>query len=330
MNILVTGGAGFVGTWLCGALQPLGHSIRVVDIDGRKRPGKNLDFRVIDILEKDRLLRAMEGVDLVVHLAAKHRFFGVSESEFFRVNEAGTVSVLEAMAAHDVRRLIFYSTVAVYGQTAGPAGEDTRLRPATPYGRSKLAAEKAIMGWADRGIERSAVILRPTVIFGPLNKGNIYRLIRQIRSRAFIPVGSGKNIKSIAYIENMIDATLFLMERAGNGLEIYNYSDTPHMAFEEIVTLIHNSLGRKPPRHRLPLESMLKLSDAVDGILSGLHVEFSLAAAIEKMNKTTYYESEKIRGLGFHQKHSLQRGLDNMVKWYMRGASPVEDEVAYA
>ena len=113
--------------------------------------------------------------------------------------------------------------------------DDLKMKP-------KLEAEKLVENWVAEDQDRRALIIRPTVIFGPRNKGNVYRLIRLINSGFYVPVGKGDNIKSIAYVENLVDATLFLMEKKFNGFEIYNYSDEPHISFRETVALIYRLL----------------------------------------------------------------------------------------
>ena len=141
LNILVTGGAGFIGTYLCRELHKLGHNVRIVDIKRTNSANPEYDYRCLDILDKKGLNIAITDIDIVIHLAAKHRFFGISDEEFFRANEQGTKNVLEAMDVEAVRKLIFFSTVAVYGESNGPTDETTETKPNPSYGVSKLAAE---------------------------------------------------------------------------------------------------------------------------------------------------------------------------------------------
>jgi len=317
LNILVTGGAGFVGSYLCRELADLGHNVRIVDIQEQTALAERYDCRCIDILDKDGLTEAMEGIDLVIHLAAKHRFFGVSEREFFSVNRDGTKNILEVMDLVGVKKIVLYSSVAVYGETNGPTNENTVPKPNNPYGLSKLAAEQLVMQWAAKELSRGAIIFRPTVIFGPYNRGNVYRLIRQIHKRLFFPVGQGENIKSVAYIDNIIAATLFLIQQNVSGLEIFNYSDSPHLTFREIINLIYADLGRKVPNYHLPLQPALNVSERVDSIIKPMGIEFSLTTAIKKMNKSTHHDADKIKSYGFAPEVSLEEGLRRMISWYL-------------
>ena len=108
LKILVTGGTGFVGSHLCRELLEAGNRVRVLDIVKKPFLNPNYDYRNVDILDKEKLTQALEGVDFVIHLAAKHRFFGISEKEFFRTNVEGTKNVLDAMNDARVNRIIFF------------------------------------------------------------------------------------------------------------------------------------------------------------------------------------------------------------------------------
>ena len=324
LNILITGGVGFIGSYLCHALRAMGHFIRIVDVEKKNGVSSDSDYVIQDILDRDRLIDAMGSIDLVIHLAAKHRFFGISTKEFFQVNEEGTRNVLWAMDAKGVKRVIFFSTVAIYGETNGPSDEGTEPRPNTPYGISKFAAENWIKKWASDSADKTAIILRPTVIFGPRNKGNIYRLIRQIYHRAYVPIGEGNNIKSIAYIDNIVKATLFLTSMDLKGVNIFNYADSPHLPYREIVDIIYSGLGRKLRRYYLPLTPAVIISNGLDKILNSTGVKFSLATTIKKMNKETYHKADKIVNLGFSPDCTSEEGLTRMVKWYLEGKNRSE------
>jgi nucleoside-diphosphate-sugar epimerase len=327
-NILITGGAGFIGSCLSRELSKIGHRVRVVDNRGNSEIEAQFDFKKVDLLDKKGLIEAIEGIDLVLHLAAKHRFFGVTEKEFFLVNETGTQNLLEAMDFHRVNSLVFFSSVAVYGDSDGATSETIEPKPVNPYGASKLAAEKLVRQWAAKDSSRRAVVIRPTVVFGPGNRGNVYRLIRQIYYRGYVPVGAGGNVKSIAYIDNVVASTLFLMAKAPDGVSIFNCADEPHMAYREIVNIIYTELGRNPPRFHLPTEPMLKAGRGLDKVLGAMGVQFSVETAFQKINKQTLHSAEKIKELGFQQSCSSDQGLREMVRWYLGERRRKEDGVS--
>lgn len=317
MNILTTGGGGFVGTYLCNSLVNEGHKIRIIDEIEERAQNSKFEYIHGSILNKEALLESMKNIDFVVHLAAKHRFFGVTKQEYYQVNEQGTRNLLSAMAKMNVRKLVFFSSVAVYGDVIDFTTESTDPHPNNHYGKSKLAAEKVVAEWVKNDPSRLAIIIRPTVIFGPYNKGNVYRLIRQIYYRSYVPIGKGKNIKSVAYVENLIDATLFLMNSNLNGFEIFNYADEPHLEYGELVKLIYQNLNRKSPGFSLPPGTMLKTALIFDKLFKFLGIEFSLKTAIEKINKSTYHKADKLKRMGFVQRYSVQEGIKKMIEWYL-------------
>ena len=321
MRALVTGGFGFIGSYLSNELSKEGWDVRILDIQNQTKGNiefnrNKLDYVVGDIRDFPTTAKAMKNIDLVIHLAAKHRFFGVSKNEFYSVNVDGTRIILEAMSQKGIKNIIFYSSVAVYGDQTAPTDENTIPQPNTLYGATKLEAERAICKWTSKSANRNALIIRPTVVFGPKNKGNVYRLIRQIDKRLYIPIGKGENIKSIAYVENLVDATLFLMNKGCKGLEAYNYADEPHMSFKEILDLIYMFLGRTSPKLSLPVKPILAGLKPFDFLAKITGINFPITMAVIKMNKATHHTANKIKKKGFQQKLSLEEGLGRMIQWY--------------
>lgn len=320
MKVLVTGGGGFVGRYICRALTGRGWDVRVIDI--KSFPESELKLEEIqeyvegDITDYEKVVKALKDIDLVIHLAAKHRFFGITEDDFYRVNVLGTANILKSMKEHNVEKMLFYSSVAVYGEHNSPTNEGLIPKPSAAYGITKLEAERKICEWVKSEKGRSSLIIRPTVIFGPENRGNMYRLIKQVDRHLFIPVGEGNNIKSTAYIENIVNATMFLIDTGFESVEIYNYADEPHLSFREIIKLIYKSLGRPFPKLSLPLNTVMAGLKSVDSVTGFFKINLPFTAAVEKMNKTTHHEAEKIRKKGFKQSFSLEEGLARTLEWY--------------
>ena len=322
MRVLVTGGFGFIGGYICRELVNNGWKVRVLDIQNKAdRPEFNLnglEYVIGDIRDYDAVANALEEVDLIIHLAAKHRFFGISEEEFYSVNVSGTDVILKAASQKVIKSLIFYSSVAVYGDQNLPTTEETVPLPNSPYGVTKLEAEKLIRAWVSEHDERRAIIIRPTVVFGPRNRGNVFRLIRQIEKGLFLPVGSGDNIKSVAYVENLVDATMFTYERIAKGVTVYNYADEPHKPFRQIVGEIYRLIKKPCPKNPLPLKPVLIALKPVDLAFRLFNKDFVVTTAIKKMNKATHHQAIKVRQTGFKPDFTIEDGLSKMVDWYIR------------
>jgi nucleoside-diphosphate-sugar epimerase len=320
MRISIVGHAGFIGEFLVKKLAALGHSLRGLDIQEPSEDQKNLCTCFIgSILSPEDVRNAIKDTDMVIALAAKHHDFGVTREEFFNVNETGTQILLDAMTRQEINKLVFYSTVAVYGSQDEPTTEETQPEPDSDYGESKLAAEKLVAKWSNGDSKRSSVVIRPTVVFGPHNYANVYNLIDKIYRKRFFFVGKGDNIKSVAYVENLADATIFAIQHIQPGIEILNYSDEPQMTTSQIVDIISDIMQRGLPKLRIPLRLATSIGSAFDLLakLTGRNLPIT-AARMRKFATATHHKSGKIREMGFKQKVTIREGFDRMVEWYLR------------
>lgn len=326
MKILITGDSGFIGSHLTHHLIQHGHTVFGIDIESRKKYTVEYRFCTGDILDTKALAGIPEGIDCIIHLAAAHKDFGIARDEYYTVNVEGMRTLLRFADERSITKFIFYSSVAVYGDSQ-PSTESTEPHPVNHYGGSKLEAEGLLKEWSATDANKSAVIIRPAVVFGPRNVANIFKLIRQVCDGKFIWVGKGHNVKSIAYVENLIEATRFLMDRMMPGCEVFNYSDEPHMETRELVSMISRLADTKVPSFHIPLWSAVAVVKVIDIIGAVIHHDFSITAArLLKFNASTKHESSRIRGLGFLPPFSLEEGLRKNIQWYRSDAGRSEFE----
>lgn len=317
MNILVTGSSGFIARFLIPALAARGHA--VIGIDKRKGPAFGDYFRFVhgNILDDGAVDSAVRDVDLIINLAAEHKDFGVPESLYYQVNVDGTEKLLQHASRRQIRNFIFFSSVAVYGDSRAPTTEALAPAPDSPYGKSKLLAEQRIEAWAAQAPERKAVVIRPTVIFGPHNYANMYRLIQSVARRRYVAVGDGANIKSIGYVENVAAAALFSMERMKAGVETYNYADSPHMPTRELIACIAENLRVKVPSLRIPTPLAVACAFPLDVIAKATKKDLPLTAKrIAKFTSSTHHRADKILRAGFVPPCSLETGIQRTIAWY--------------
>lgn len=317
MNILVTGSSGFIARFLIPALAAKEHAVTGID----KRVGAAFGgyFRFVhgNILDDNAVDSAMPEIDLIIHLAAEHKDFGVPESLYYQVNVDGTEKLLQHASHHQIRNFIFFSSVAVYGDSRVPTHEALVPAPVSPYGKSKFLAEQRVEAWAAESPDRKAVIVRPTVIFGPHNYANMYRLIQSVAKRRYIGVGDGANVKSIGYVENAAAAALFLQERMKPGIEVYNYADSPHMMTRDLVSIMAKSLCVRVPSIRIPKALAVACALPLDLVAKSTKRDFPLTAKrIAKFTDSTHHQADKILRAGFTPPYSLEAGIQKTIAWY--------------
>ena len=184
-NVVVIGGAGFVGTYLSKYLDEEGILHECHDI---VKPAKDMSYCKADI--ENLRPGVFGGVETLINLAAIHRDDVWPLHRYSDVNVQGARNLCDEARGAGVRRIIFTSSVAVFGFAPPDTDENGAPNYFNEYGKTKFEAEKIYKQWqAEDPVNRSLVIVRPTVIFGPGNRGNVYNLLNQIAKRRFIMFG---------------------------------------------------------------------------------------------------------------------------------------------
>jgi nucleoside-diphosphate-sugar epimerase len=320
MAILLTGGSGFIGSHFHKFLPNKG----LVNLDLNEPSFKSHStFVKGDIRIESDVKKAVLSNDIktIISLAAKHHDFGIGHDEYFDTNEDGTRVICKVATENNVKEIIFYSSVAVYGIRNEVSNEDMEPTPDSPYGASKLAGEKVLKEWAMEDGDRKVVIIRPAVVFGPGNYANMFNLIRQIDSGFYFHLGKADKIKSIAYVENVVQATAFLMSKMDRSVAIYNYADEPQLTTREISDTIAHHL-RKKIYLTLPKKLGLLFGVPFDILIKITRKNFPISTArINKLDTSTHHSAAKIFSEGFEPDFSTYQGLMKMVEWY-KGATP--------
>ncbi len=315
MAVLLTGGSGFIGSHFHRVLKQ--EAIVNLDLEEPKFPYSSTFVRG-DIRKESDIERAVGSREIssIVSLAAKHHDFGIGHDEYFDTNEDGTAKICNVASAHGIKEIVFYSSVAVYGIRDEVSTETMEPMPDSPYGASKLAGEKVLEKWAAADKDRKVLIIRPTLVFGPNNMANMRNLIRQIDSGLYFHLGAAANVKSIAYVENLVNATLFLKDAMKPGVAIYNYSDEPQLTTREISTVIAGGLNRKI-RITIPktLGIMMGMPFDIAIKLTGKNLPIS-SSRIKKLGTSTHHSAKKIFSTGFKPEYTTIQGLTKMVDWY--------------
>lgn len=313
MRIIVVGGSGFIGTHLVAALLQRGHEVRIFDCAGSLRYPE----RVLrgDVRDAGALLAALRDYDAAIDLAAEHRDDVRPLSLYAEVNVAGARHLAQAATANRVMRVVFVSSAAVYGRDQPGADEQAPLHPARPYGRSKAEAEAVHRAWAAADTARSLSIVRPSIVYGPGSRGNMQRLVEQLRAHRFAFAGHGGNRKSIAYVGNLVDFLCTCLEHRP-GLHCYNYADPPAPTTASLVEAIQSLLPR-PQRvvPRLPRSLVLAGAHllAVGAHLRGRRPGIT-AERVRSFCADTTISTSALDATGFRRRHDLRGALRAMIE----------------
>lgn len=312
MQIGIVGGSGFMGSHLINDFQDF--QIRNID----KVESKHFREATIiaDVRDLASLTKALDGIDVVVLLAAEHHDNILPVSLYYDVNVQGMENVLSVMDMHNIHKIIFVSSASVYGSDDNSKDETYVLNPSSHYGKSKLQAEELLKNWYYKSPQDKCVtIVRPTVIFGEGNRGNVYNLMKQIATGRFAMIGSGVQKKSMAYIGNVVAFIKFCMNEMG-GFKLYVYTDEPDLSMNELVELIRDIMGKTRSFIRVPFIFGLAVGYSCDimGKILGITLPLS-SVRVKKFCSATQFSSSRIRNIGFKAPTLLTDGLRKTIEY---------------
>jgi UDP-glucose 4-epimerase len=266
-KILVVGGAGYIGAHVAYLLQENGYGVRIYDdfSNGLKSriDGKFSDVVIGDVLDRQALISACEGIDAVIHLAAKK---AVGESvdnplKYYENNVGGTLNLLAAMSLKGVNRIVFSSTAAVYAPSEKLSiTEDDLTEPLSPYGQTKLLSEKLISAVA-KAENLSAISLRYFNVVGALRDEFADNSKDNLVPKVFAALKAGKNpeiygsdyptkdgscIRDYIHVSDLAKAHLVALEKvfAANVDEVYNVGSGTGYSVTEMINQIAESIGK--------------------------------------------------------------------------------------
>jgi nucleoside-diphosphate-sugar epimerase len=275
------------------------------------------DLTTIGDIRNSDSIKNMYGKETVVLLAAEHRDDVSPVSLYYEVNVLGTRNVLEAMDKANVKNIIFTSSVAIYGLNKQNPDEQHPADPFNHYGKSKWQAEEILREWYNKDPNnRSLTIIRPTVIFGERNRGNVYNLLNQIASNHFLMVGKGTNYKSMAYVGNVAAFIKYQLENLKPGYRVYNYIDKPDMDMNDLVSVVEKSLNKKIPNIHFPYWLGMLGGYGFDILskITGKKLAIS-SVRIKKFCATTRFDATKAHNCGFKAPYTLEEGLQRTLHY---------------
>jgi nucleoside-diphosphate-sugar epimerase len=323
MRILVTGGTGFTGKALVRRLLDLGHEVVALDYKEGLKTAELREWgaRVIigSVTDATVVRQAMEGVEVVHHLAAAFREMNVPDTYYWEVNVQGTRNVLDEALKQGVRKLVYCSTCGVHGNIDHPpGGEDAPIQPADYYQRTKYEAEPLVRTFHQRGLP--AAILRPAAIYGPGDPERFLMIFRRVSRGTFPMFGNGKTLYHPLYIDNLVDAFVAAMaDGVGDG-EAYLIADDEYLEIEDLVKRVGRALNVDVKIPHYPVWPVVAAGHVVEKACRPFGITppiFPRRVDWYRQNRAFKIDKAK-RDLGYEPKVGIDEGLRRTADWYRR------------
>ena len=325
MNYILFGGSGFIGTHLIHLLnkEVLQAGDKIYDCDivmpgeegvvpGVVKQNENVEYVRLDVRKPIEFTFAPTPNDIIFNLAAVHRTPGHKDEEYFETNIRGAENVTAFAEQYGVNKILFTSSIAPYGADEALKEEITLPTPNTPYGISKLIAEKIHEKWQNKDPQRELTILRPGVVYGKGEHGNFTRLYWGIRKRYFFYTGRKDTIKASIYVKELVEFMKYLMiDHPQSETRIFNCTFEPAHRIDQICEAMMKATNMK--RHILLIPSwMLMTAARIIGSLGGKKVGIH-PARVKKLMVSTNISGKKMErtGYGFH--YTLEESIRD---WY--------------
>jgi len=324
-TVVLFGGTGFIGThltqhWL---REGLAEKIILLDTAPPRTAGYaaglqeglrsgQVEYVAGDVRQPIAAKQLPEHADLIFNLAAVHREPGHEPREYFETNLRGADHVCEWASAVGCRRIVFTSSISPYGPSEEIKDERSVPVPETAYGSSKLAAEKIHLGWQAGHAERRLLILRPGVVFGPGEGGNVTRLVRSLVKGYFVYMGNRKTRKAGGYVKELCRVAQFGLEQLDlhkNAL-LLNFSMNPLPALEDFVASIRKVAGLKRHPMSVPRWALLGVSYPIEGVARTFGIRTPVSPVrVRKLFRSTSVDPRALRELGYEWQYTLDEAF---------------------
>ncbi len=314
--VLIAGATGAIGPRIVHTLHRAGCRVRTFSVD-TPLVGmfpQSVEILTGDVTDTEAVQSAMQSVDAVVHMAALLHIVNPPPElceKYERVNVGGTATVVDAAIAAGVKRIVLFSTIAVYGPSEGCVlNEESPTNPDTFYAQTKLAAEQIVLNARSTADQQLGIVLRLGAVYGSRIKGNYERMVKSLVRHHFIPVGCGGNRRTLVYDKDVAKATALVMEHPAAAGRVYNVTDGNFHTLNEIILAICKALGRKPPSISLPVGPTCFVAGILENTARscGCHSPIT-RATIDKYTEDIAVESTRIqKELGFVPQYTLDTG----------------------
>jgi nucleoside-diphosphate-sugar epimerase len=322
MRVLVTGAAGFAASHLCERLVQKGYRVRGLVRDLNRSSDlrrKGVELALGDIREPRCVTSAVNGMDIIYHIAAAFRVENLPGKEMWETNVEGTRNLLDAAVQAGVKRFVHCSTVGVHGDIQNPpANEKTPYGPGDQYQKSKAEGERVVLQYMNEG-RLPVVVFRPGGIFGPGDL-RFLKLFRAIKRGRFVMLGSGHVMYHMIYIDDLVDGILLCGTHENSLGGIFILAGEQAATLNELVRMIAESLGVHPPRLHFPVAPVYLTAHLCELICKPFGINPPLyRRRVDFFRKNRAFDVSKAkRELGFSPKTDLKTGIALTTEWYRK------------
>lgn len=315
MNYIIFGGSGFIGTHLIKLLKNTYPDSNIYDLDivmpGEEGvvPGivekiNGVIYERIDIRKKISFsIDSLTDDDIVFNLAAVHRTPGHKDIEYFETNIKGAENIVDWCERNNIKRILFTSSIAPYGASEEVKSEDTLPTPNTPYGISKLVAEKIHEIWKEKN-NGQLMIVRPGIVYGKGEHGNMTRLYKAINKRIFFYTRKD-TIKACVYVKELVNIFMYGLNNSWNG--VWNCTFEPAYNIETICESMKKATNMKRYIPSVPSNLLLFIAKIIclfGGGVIGIHPD-----RVKKLMISTNICGNKLRDSGYKFKYTLDESF---------------------
>lgn len=309
-NIAVIGGSGFLGSYL---IPILVKDNDVINLDLKENDSLPCETVICDVRDK-KIKNYLRGIDVIILLAAEHLDNVKPTDLYYSVNVDGISNVLYVIKELGIPKLIFTSSVAVYGFDQKNIDENGPLEPYNDYGISKLKSEEKINDYIRSNPDFECDIIRPTVIFGTGNRGNVFTLFKMISKGYFFSIGKGLNVKSLCYVENVAAFISYLSHNSSKEKRIFNYVDYPNLNLNQTVDQIATILKVRVRKFSLNFNLAYLLGFGLDIVSKITGIKFKLSRIrVKKYCANSMFIADRAFQ-EFNPPCSLEEGLEKTLK----------------
>jgi len=320
--VLVTGATGAVGPCVVHALDQAGFRIRSFSVDAPTAGmfPQSVEVLIGDVTDPAAVKAAVQCVDAVIHMAALLHIVNPPpelREKYERVNIGGTATVVESAIKAGVKRVVLFSTIAVYGPSGGRVlNEMSPTHPETFYAQTKCAAEQIVLNARGADGQPLGTVLRLGAVYGSRIKGNYERLTHALACHRFIPIGNGLNRRTLVYDKDIGEAAVLAVAHPAAAGRVFNVTDGSYHTLNEIIESICSALDRKSPRFSLPVGPIR----IVAGLIEKGANTIGIKAPVTRETVDKYTEDIAVDGsliqkeLGFVPRYNLKAGWEETIR----------------